>query len=689
MKRVERWLARERRRQLRIPRLEDALFYRRAWVYVAYRLRFVTLRVVLRTVLHLIEVVALSQVILPEYLGPILFLRHATMFTQSLWWGALEQQRTALREAHRKRDAGSFADVTSRWSALAAAVIVLEQGLVGVWLLTAPRPFPGFSIYDAYAIACGLRLGLETWSRTQHSAVFAVTRVRRPLWSLVLVDLLEVFGLLIAWLRIGALAFALVLAVSSVLRATFTLLFARLMRRQLDLPERSRSVWRELRRNGWPALPYPRLCKFAALNASLQVESLAVMVLSTGAAGALGLTLSLTIHALSPLFGAGYAWARVFYFDFKRLENFASPVFAGRFARLLDRVAIVYPLLLVVLVFPIAHWLAPDLLFEAPWILMALVVARSVFALRQIEAYSYADHHVQLRQIVLLAVMLGVVVIAAHRPQVMFAGTVAAFLVAALLGRRARISSRNIEPGAVLGVDSWLRWLSQQQRRLRLVWIEIDRNTSTLGRVRRALIAQGLEVPLLRLGRATWLMAKPADIDEHTERVQLLEATAGTAKFLTFGEGADGGIATFVETLDDNALRQLGQASKPTPAASVHAQSAVRELVAEFEQQYPEGIWLSESRGSLGPLTKLARIDLSNILREALSGDRVERQSSSEFTAAAYRPCGELTHLFVVPRSAAGISHFRDFRRRIQLYSLRATLAKCFSTRFEETTIDA
>jgi len=200
------------------------------------------------------------------------------------------------------------------------------------------------------------------------------------------------------------------------------------------------------------------------------------------------------------------------------------------------------------------------------------------------------------------------------------------------------------------------------------------------------LIAQGLEVPLLRIGRATWLIAKPADIDERTERVRLLQATAGTAKTLTFGEGADGGIATFVKALDGNALSQLGQASKPGPAASVCAQSTVRELVGEFEQQYPKGIWLSESRGSLGGLPKLARSDLSNILREALAGDRVERQTSSEFTAVAYRPCGELTHLFVVRRSAAGFSGFTDFRRRIQLYSLRTTIAKCFGTRFQETT---
>ena len=645
MKQLERWLARENRRQLRIPRLEDALFHRRAWAYVAHRLRFVTLRVVLRTALHLIEVVALSQVILPEYLGPILFLRHATMFGQSLWWGALEPQRTALREAHRKRDAGAFAALSSRWSALAAVVIALEQGLVGIWLLMAPRPFPGFSIYDAYAIACGLRLGLETWSRTQHSAVFAVARVRRPLWSLVLVDLLEVFGLLIAWLRIGALAFALVLAVSGALRAGFTLFFVRMTRRQLNLPERSRSVLREFRRNGWPVLPYGQLCKFAALNASLQVESLAVMALSTGAAGALGLALALTIHALSPLFGAGYAWARVFYFDFKRLDNYASSLLAGRFARLLDRVAIAYPLLLVVLVLPIAHWLAPELLFDAPWILTALVVARSAFALRQIEAYSYADYRVQLRQIVLLVAILGAIGITAHHPAVMLAGTTAAFLVAALLGRRAHIGSPRIEPGAVLGVDGWLRWLCEQQQRLRLVSVEIDRNTSTLGRVRRALIAQGFAAPFLRLGRATWLITAPVDADERTERVRLLDATAGTARSLTFGKGADGGIATFVKDLHAIASEPLAHASKLGEAVSACAQLTVQELVGEFEQQYPEGVWLSATGGSLQGLAKLARRDLSDILREALSGDRIDRRTSSEFKAATYRPCGELTHL--------------------------------------------
>jgi hypothetical protein len=669
MKRLERWLAREKRKQRRIPPLEEALLYRRAWTYVVYRLRFVTLRVVLRTVLHLIEVVALSQVILPEFLGPILFLRHATLFLQGLWWGALEPQRTALREAHRKRNAILFGDLSSRWSAFACVVIVLEQALVGGWLLAAPRRFPGFSIYDAYAIACGLRLALETWSRTQHSAVFSVSRVRRPLWSLVLVDVFEVFGLLIAWLRIGALAFALVLAVSGVLRAAFTLLFARRTRRQLNLPERPRSVLREFRRNGWPRLPYPESGRFAALNASLQVESLAVMVLSTGAAGAFGLSLSLIIHALSPLFGAGYAWARVFYFDFKRLENYAAPLFAHRFARLLDRVAVVYPVALVMLVLPIANWLAPEMLIDLGWILMVLVVTRSIFALRQIEAYSYADQRAQLLQMVVLASLLGVLAMTVHDREVLFAGTTSAFLIAAMVPRRARIRPAPVEPGAVLGVESWLSWISLQGRRLRLVSVEVDRNTSTLGRVRRALIDQGVTVPFLRCGRAVWFLAMPADEDERALRVRLLRATAGAARKLVFGAGADGGVSGFVREL----------AAKESRQNSIDAAASIHDLIREFAHQFPEGVCLSASAGSLRKLPKLARRDLSHVLREALSGDRVESRSRAAFSAAAHRPCGELTHLFVVPRSAARFSEFPEFRRRLEAHCLHTTIATCFS----------
>lgn len=674
MKRLEAWIARRQRQSARIPRLEDALLGRRPIAYIAHRLRFVTLRVVLRTMLHIVEVVALAQVFSPRYLGPILLLRHSTLLISSLYWGALEAQRIALRDARRRHADSEFAHIINRWAAAAVIAIVFVQLLAAGFLCFAPREFPDLTIYDAYAIACGLRLGLDIWSRTKHSAVFAVARVRRPLPSLVLIDLFEVFGLLIAWLQIGAFAFALMLIVTGVLRASMTLWFVSSTSEQLRLPRPARSLWREFSRGGLRRLPWRQALKFSLLNASLQIDSLAIVLLSSGVAGDDGVRLSLSMHAFSPLLGAGFAWTRVFYFDFVRLGAYVCPLVTERFGRLLDRVAVLYPFVLVALVLPIAAWLVPGLLATTPILLVGFVVARSLFALRQMEAYSYADHRVQLGQGAVLLLALAVTLLLAHRINAMLAGFTAALLLAAVMARRARVKRSAPEAGEALCFEQFVVWLRQQSTSVCLALLEVDRRVTSVGRVRLALLQKGFEGPNLQPSQHRLLVALPSPIEPRELRVRIMTATAGTVTSMRLGAMVSSGIEACAQLHEGGAFGDLhGDVRQSHPVLAAH-RLGIDALVTEFVRQFPDGVRLTGSEGRIRSLSAAARGELQAVL-SAINGNRFRRGRRSRYIeVATYRTNGEVTQLFLLPHASPRSREFAAFRQRVADASRLASL---------------
>lgn len=674
MKRLSAWVKKQQRQSARRPRLDDALLGRRPIAYIAHRLRFVTLRVALRTALHIVEVVALAQVFSPRYLGPILFLRHSTLLFSSLYWGALETQRIALRQAWKRHDAAEFGNVAGRFNAAALVVVFGAQTMIAGSLWFSTRQATGLSIYDAYAIACGLRLGLDTWSRTQHSLVFSVARVRRPLLSMVLIDVIEVFGLLVAWLQIGAFAFALMLVVTGALRAAMTLWFAQKTREQLKLTKPGRPIWREFSRGGWRQLPLLQALKFAWFNASLQIDSLAIMLLSTGVAGDDGIQLSLSLHAFAPLLGAGFAWTRVFYFDFVRLGSSVCPLLTERLGRLLDRVALLYPLVLVALVLPIAAWLVPELLATTPGLLVGFVVARSLFALRQMEAYSYAAHRTQLRQGLVLVLSVTAMVPFVHRTDVLLIWASCALALAALLGGRARVTRPALEAGASLCFEQFAHWLSTQAQPIRLIWLEIDRRMTSMGKVRSALLLAGLDGPQLQPSHHQLILALPTCLNVSEARSRIMVATAGSVTGMQVGDP----VASCFEACSwlcqngrlGEQFRQAGFALARTELRP----KTIESLSTEFEQQFPDGVRLTGASGNIRGFGAAARGDLHDVLAAINANHPMRPRRARHVEVAVYRTKGEASQLFVLSRSSARVPAFAEFRQRVSMASKLASL---------------
>jgi hypothetical protein len=672
MKTLLRWIERKGKQERRRPRLFDALLGIRPVQYVAHRLRFVTLRVLLRTCLHLVEIVALSQVFPLEYLGPILVMRHTSTLIQGAWWGALEPQRDALRNAYRRRDFSAFAHISSQWAAYSLLPITLVLVGYAASLLFLPRPFRGISIYDAYAIACGIRTAMELGSRTAHSAVFSVARVRRPLLTFVTVDIIEVFGLLYAWLQVGPFAFAWMLIAVGTLRLAFTLFFVRNTRKQLGLFAPSRSAIQQFTRMRLAHFPWLRSMGFSASNLSLHLDSLAILFLTFYTNASEGLRMRVLLHALAPLLGVGYGWSRIFYFDFKTLERFNSPLLVNRFGRLLDRVALIYPFVLSMLAAPLVEWLIPGLLGNAPWLLLIFVVARSSFALRQIEAFSYVDIRTQWRQLITLFLSLSLGALLLSKGSLRLPLVTAALFVAAFVFPRARPKTYEVKPAAVLHLEAWLSQLLAVESPLHLVAISVNRAQVRSGALRQSLLQFGFSSPLLEGTRSQLLLYVPMSKgDKASIQRRLIEATSGTITHIFVSDAyANGEQLLKVGILETQRLSWL-IGGRDLPMMPLRSEASLR---SRFRELFPDGVNLTSHQGCLKDLPVEARADLGQLLTQVSSLSSSSRFKASSIRIATYRPQGQVTQLFIVPKTETNREAFAAFQRMVCDVSLQNTL---------------
>jgi hypothetical protein len=620
----------------------------------------------------LVEIVALSQVFPIEYLGPILMMRHTSTLIQGAWWGALEPQREALRDAYRRRDFSAFANVSSQWAAYSLIPIALVLIGFGVSLFFLPRPFRGVSIYDAYAVACGIRTAMELGSRTAHSAVFSVARVRRPIITFVVVDLVEVFGLLYAWLRIGPFAFALILIVAGILRLGFTLFFVRNTRKQLGLFAQSRSAIQQITRTRLAHFPWLRSAGFAASNLALNLDSLAILFLTFYTDSSESLRIRVLLHALAPLLSVGYGWSRVFYFDFKTLERFNSPLLVNRFGRLLDRVALIYPLFLSILAFPLVEWLIPSLLGNAPWLMVVFVIVRSSFALRQVEAFSYINARTQWRQLVTLFVTLALGALLLPHNTLRLPAVIASLFVATYLFPRARPQTYGRKPAMVLHLEAWLSQLVAVESPLRLVAISVNRAQVRPGALRQSLLQFGFSSPLLECSGSRFLLYVPSvNGDKSIIQRQLISATSGTITQLFISDEYPNGRELLRQGLLESPMLPWLVGNRTLSRIPCWSEES---LSSRFRELFPEGVNLTAHGGRLKDLPVDARREIGKLLSQVSSFSSSPRFKASSIRIATYRPEGQVTQLFVVPKTETNREAFAAFQQMVCDASLQNTL---------------
>lgn len=361
----------------------------RFFAYAWFRLRFFVGSSLLRVCLHLIEFTILALIFSQDSLLSVLLIRTLGRLLAAWWWGALEHMRSQLRDLYRQSKSYLIPNQLPPWLSIATACAILVMILTVGWiLLDINRPIREFEVFHLFVFATGLRLSLALITQTYHATVYAIRRVYRPFIALVGIPLLGFLGTLIAWPVLGHWAFPIIVIPTMILSSFVTFLYVYRMYRFLGLrPIRFRDPHALV--NGFRHLMRRDIQTAGFAYAATRLDELLTLSLVYLAyQNPASYDLVIALYLISPLSRAAYEWARLWYFDFKKLELGLFLSLRNKFDRFSRRVAWVIGFGFWGLACLVATLVTQQHLGALYVLLLGLFLARAHLALYQIRAFS-------------------------------------------------------------------------------------------------------------------------------------------------------------------------------------------------------------------------------------------------------------------------------------------------------------
>lgn len=668
---TQRWFAQQAAREARIVVLEEALLGGRTVRYAAYRLRWFFATYLVESAAHAVLAVTLFTALPAEDVVLVVAAHAATLLVSHLWWGALEALRAQVRDLHRGARPHRIAAVIAGWLT-ASLLLAAGVAVAGVAVLAL---LGGSAVAGALVGTFLLRLVLDVPTRAFHSGVYAMRRVYKPL-SATMAPHLAGLGLTLALVpAIGPWGLVVSSLVTTGLVTGLTLRYTGRIYRFLGISTRPEI--------GWPAMRAAlrgsgrEAAAAAAANAVIGLDALVVLALLFGAVRnpASLFVLFLTM----PTIAAGAEWARLLYFDLKRLELRLFTNLRHRFELATEWLA----LALGVLFGLVAALLAVlgSVPSSAP-ALVAFLVARSALACAQIQAFADRSYRTVVG-VGALAVVGFVAVGAAGGGEAGLAAVTA--LSALLTGRLNSARARAQRPVALLTLE-WLRRLGEVRGPVRVGMARLDgatgadrmdaRTREDADRWRLAQLADRTAGLLGGTGAAAWI---------GPDRVVWLEDPAGDRRVTpAWLQRSSGGLVRRVRTEEypdgEQALLQAartGLLGRPSTALlttllPVDAGAARR----RFAALVPDGLVYAPDEPPPAALAALPGAELRAILADAtaFARDLGVRRRRSRFDVTPLCAGGQLELIFVTGAHTGRRGRNR-WLREIRALNLRAAVA--------------
>ena len=675
MSELDRWFRRQAERDQRLVALEEALLGGRLWRYSWYRLRWFFLTYLAESASHAVLVlVAFEGLGWNNFLLVVVAFAASTLISQ-FWWGALEAMRAQVRDLHR----------SGRPNRIPAAV--------GGWLAFAAIPAAGFGLaaiaWTAWHLAGGslgaaealvgvmfLRLALDLPVRAYHSGIYAMRRVYKPLRATLAPEAIALVAILALSPFAGVWALVVSTLLSTLVMTALTILYTSRVYHflgfapQHHIHRRSlRGAWREFLAGG-------------AAHAAMALDSLAVLGLLSGARTD---SRALVVLFLSmPTIRAGAEWARLLYFDFKRLELRLFSNLRRRFERHNARLAIVLGVAFWAVAALIATLFYEEGLGELYPALLAFFLARSALAREQIQAFADRSYGAVLGTGLACVAGLGVVgVVGASEPERLGGVAVVTIGSALVLGRVLRTERRHGEPGTALLTLEWLCRLGEVRTPVRIGSARVvgvrgpDRPDAVTrderNRWRLAQLAERAAHRLGGTGAAAWMGPDRVVWFEHGDRHVtpdwLARVSGGLVCEVVTRECPDGEHAL----LEAGQGELLGQSSSflLTPVVPVDA-TAVRRTYDELVS----GVVYAPDAPVPAELAALPGEELRAIFADAaaFSRDLGLRRARSRFDVTTLCSGGRLELIFVSDPARSGKRTRARWRHRATALNVRASI---------------
>jgi hypothetical protein len=652
---LRRWLHRQAAREQRIVLLEEALLGDRLWRYSLYRLRYFFVSYLISSASHAVTVLVLFKALQWKSFVVVIVVHAATALAGGFWWGALEAMRGRVRELHRSGKPHRIPEAIAGWLTLAvslSAVVLLVAVVWTVWQALGD----GFGAADAFVAALLLRLALELTTRCYHSGVYALRRVYKPLTATVAPEFVGLAATLALWPLVGAWAVSIAALLSTATVTILSVHYTRRVYRFLGVAPQGHAGLRTLRASV-RGLGREALASGAA-NAVMALDALAVLALLYGAGEDSASLVVLFLAA--PTIRAGSDWARLLYFDLKRLELRMFTNLRRRFERHTWALAWLLGLVFAVLASGIATAFYGNSLGSLYGGLLAFFLARSLLAREQIQAFAEGAYAALFTTgVACLAGLTAVGPLANGETERMTGVALVTAVSAAALARLRRSTRAHGEPGAALLPLEWLARLGQVPHEVRVGSARVisaggperldTRSREARNRWRLTQLSERMARRLGTAGAAAWIgpdrvvwFEDPSESPRLSTR-WLLPASGGLLRDLVRHDCREGEHALFVAGTSGI----LGHASQHLHTAIFPID--VEEARRTFEELVPGGIVYAPHEPVPRALASLSGRELRAILLDAATFARdlrvARRRSSFDVTALCVG--GELAFIFV------------------------------------------
>lgn len=684
------WLEKRAVSERRHVTLEDALLGGRARAYAFYRFRYFAVRTLATSALHVLRLTLLQYVFSHRVFLATLLVHASVGVATSFWWGALEVLRRRVRRLSRDglreripREIGGWLTTASL---LAGASLVGALGWIAWDLLGRGRPF---GVLHLYVLAIFLRVGADLLTLTFHSGIYAVRRVYRPLPAMLAAELAGLALVPALWPWLSRWSFPVAMMASTAIATAVVLHYTTRLYGLLGwLPVR-------LAR---PALPRRmprgdlRELLFAGTSyAVMKLDALLMLAMFRARPYAPNeVSLFFLFASIGPAVAAGFDWARLLYFDLKRLDARCLSALRRRYERFAFHMAWVVGIGLWAVACILGTLITRRDLGILYWLLLPFFLSRSLLAVGQIQAFSRGQYRSLLASGAALAAWILIVRAGlASEPQRLLGLALCCFLVGWLVRILARREPPRSTDRDVLPFAEWIERLKEVHEPVRVrsirfqseevprtraggyqdAFVEEDRwrQRRMAQRMARTLRDQGA-VTVQRSGRVTWY---------ETAR---LPAPVGGRALLKWGGGLIGSVTSSPEAAGGQAVlssaRRMGLLGVPGENRSRGQAPETGEVLSAFTRMCPQGV-VHATHGPVPPeLSVLSSKERRDILSEAVhfathfdGGGRARGFDVTSFSSG-----GELRLIFVVGRDCDPRQR-RRWRSMVRKMNVEAALA--------------
>ena len=658
MKKLNQWFHRQRKRSEAIITLEEILLGGNFLHYAWFRLRYFIFRTLVEVALRFVELKILLFLLPTSVAYVLIGIRILLVLGNGFWWGALEVFREKIRQLHRAGKLFKIPDVIGSW--LSLSLLISLAGLIALLIIGGNKlaTQDSIKIETIYGLICFFRFLLEISLTTFHSGIYAIRRIYRPLYWIIIIELISSLGALALFPLIGIWSLPLAFLLSSLINFSVRFFYTKkVYHLYLYWPLKlnfSLKRWQRF----LPLFQSNHFFTAGLAHAFMRYEVLLLILffhhLKKGEWSGNILTL---IFILTPLLVASREWAQLFYFDFKRLEGGLYENFRKQFQKQVEDFSLLWGLVVWLIILGFSQFILKIYSIEPFLWLAPFFLINSILAYEQVKAFSDKNYNLVIQSGFVFLVGTVFLWNFLPSPTAQFA-----YLGLATLGALRQVK-KNTELSYqdsfhLLPILDWLRQLRNFSGPVKLGWLE----TSEEGKMwQLKTLAEKIQHHFNAKGRITLCLP---------DKILWFETGAFTSeKLIKIGAGLikQWSITPLysngAEALQNSILKEiLGLRSELLIARDT--------LAACFKEKFPNG--LIYDFNPLGKLNYLGYKEKRSILFDAIffAKNLVLSKSRSAFEITTLCDEGKIKIIFIIPKTKASHdarSQWVDDLRQINL----------------------